>query len=1122
MIAWTYTTQPDHLLIQVTTLGRLAVERDGVPVNLRRKDVLLLLYIALVQRPISRADAATLLWGETPERAARLSLRQAIWRLRAETGEAVIANNTDITVDRTLISCDVAQLSACVEAGRYREAVALWQGEFLAGADAGATNEFESWVEDVRARTHQRLSLSLGQLVRDAARTEDWPTAARYAARWLELAPHDSAAALELARALRASGKSAEALARLTAFSRNAVNPDVETTAEIRQLARELSQDATHLPVSESLPAIPDDSPHIQLITIWERVAYGRSACAFVQGQRADAARTCRNFLNWIDARGARTVVLRSNAGAPRAAFSVVRSLIDGLRNAPGLAGAPDAALAVLASWSSALRDRYPRLAMSEPRPELLADALRRVLEAVADEVPVVIYIERAEDCDVESATALTALMSDPPPRTLLLLPVSDPPQPSVWAGLRETSTIIEVARAPRRRWPLALAALLTLFLGGALLTSMRRGVADDPVAVGVIEVVGEPDSLGLGRAIPGLLASKLALIPALQVISSVRMHEVESQVKAARSPATDVAGVAKRAGARTLIEGEMYRQDGEMRLALRRVRLSSGTVEKSYEASGANVFRLVDEMADQIARSYHVDVPRQSVADVTTTSIVAYRFYEEGLRAFYQNDRAASYRVFRAALDQDSTFAMAAYYASQSAPSPDESKRWWYVALRLGDHASDHDRLLIRAQWAVRNGSHDLYALAETLTIRYPRDADGQYYSGLANNSAGRFMVAAGHFKTAVTLDSLALLGRSMPCRACEAIDGLLSSYMSADSLARAEAVARKWIRLQPWSLNAWTALGGTLEFQGRYAEAESAYVHAESVQPDLSDLGGHQIELAIRSGRFAIVDSLLARGLGAESGADYGDALWKSVLSYRTEGRLRAALASARKLRDREPDVISRMGLVSLEARVLMEMKRYREAALLYDSAAGMVLTSRRDNDQRGAAAWYANEAAAFAAMGDTSRLANLEQLVRRYGSMSVELRDRTLYHYVHALRRELAGDPDGAIASYQAAMFSPTGGNVRASLGLARVLVARGRGGEAIPILNAAVRGALGASGYAVTKTELHLVLAEAYETAGKPARAREEYAWVVNAWKRADPEVQPRRAQAQQRLLALRRD
>ncbi|HUP89998.1 MAG TPA: hypothetical protein VM100_11620, partial [Longimicrobiales bacterium] len=337
-----------------------------------------------------------------------------------------------------------------------------------------------------------------------------------------------------------------------------------------------------------------------------------------------------------------------------------------------------------------------------------------------------------------------------------------------------------------------------------------------------------------------------------------------------------------------------------------------------------------------------------------------------------------------------------------------------------------------------------------------------------------------------------------------------------SADSLAAAERAARKWARLQPCSLNGWTALGGALEFQGKYAAAESAYARAETAQPELSDLGGHRVELAIRAARFDLVDSLLAHGLASENADESGDALWKSVLSYRTQGRMREALRAARTLRARDA---RDPGLVSLEARVLLEMRHYREAAQRYDSMALAMVKETDANTQRSAAAWFTNEATALVALRDTARLDDLERWVRHYGSLSSEMRDRTLYHYVNAMRRELAGDLDGAIVGYRAAIGSPIGGNVRAMLALGRALTRRGRAAEALPVLDAAIRGALGASGSAVTKTELHEAFAQALDASGHTTRAIKEYAWVTNAWRRADPEIVARRMRSEQRIAAL---
>ena len=52
-----------------------------------------------------------------------------------------------------------------------------------------------------------------------------------------------------------------------------------------------------------------------------------------------------------------------------------------------------------------------------------------------------------------------------------------------------------------------------------------------------------------------------------------------------------------------------------------------------------------------------------------------------------------------------------------------------------------------------------------------------------------------------------------------------------------------------------------------------------------------------------------------------------------------------------------------------------------------------------------------------------------------------------------------------------------------------------------------------------TELHELLAEAWEAAKGRDSAVAHYRVVADSWKRADPVLQPRRAHAEERLVAL---
>jgi hypothetical protein len=89
------------------------------------------------------------------------------------------------------------------------------------------------------------------------------------------------------------------------------------------------------------------------------------------------------------------------------------------------------------------------------------------------------------------------------------------------------------------------------------------------------------------------------------------------------------------------------------------------------------------------------------------------------------------------------------------------------------------------------------------------------------------------------------------------------------------------------------------------------------------------------------------------------------------------------------------------------------------------------------------------------------------------------------------------------------------------LARVLIERGRAAEAVPLIQAALRGSLDGSPLYVARTELHETLARAWEKAGQTDSASYHYRRVLHAWRHADPSLHSRRQQIQQRVAALRK-
>ena len=99
------------------------------------------------------------------------------------------------------------------------------------------------------------------------------------------------------------------------------------------------------------------------------------------------------------------------------------------------------------------------------------------------------------------------------------------------------------------------------------------------------------------------------------------------------------------------------------------------------------------------------------------------------------------------------------------------------------------------------------------------------------------------------------------------------------------------------------------------------------------------------------------------------------------------------------------------------------------------------------------------------------------------------------------------------------SVTDGYTRNSYELARTLLALGRPTDAIAVLQPAFRGSLQGSNLYITHTELHEVIAQAFEQAGQPDSAAVHYRYVVRAWAAADSPFRARREKARTRLAAL---
>jgi predicted ATPase/DNA-binding SARP family transcriptional activator len=253
-----------HLEIRI--LGLIDIRCDGVLVGLRYDKLrALLAYLAVEARqPHAREALIGLLWPDAPETDARRNLSQALFNLRQALGDRDRPGEPFFLADRESIqlnpqsnfAVDVARFErllaeaaahrhgpeacpACVE--RWREAVALYRGDFLQSFYVPDSTEFEAWALLKREALRGQVQHALSQLTAYHEHTQDYARGLEYARRQLALEPWREEAHRDLMRLLARSGQRSAALAQYEAAgkllaSELGVPPAPETDALLAQI----------------------------------------------------------------------------------------------------------------------------------------------------------------------------------------------------------------------------------------------------------------------------------------------------------------------------------------------------------------------------------------------------------------------------------------------------------------------------------------------------------------------------------------------------------------------------------------------------------------------------------------------------------------------------------------------------------------------------------------------------------------------------------------------------------------------------------------------------------------------------------------------------------------------
>ena len=253
--------------LQLRLLGKPQVQVEGAIVSGFRtaKAEALLYYLAVTGQSYSREVLADLLWGEMSETTAKRNLTKALSHLRKQLAPFLVIEPDTVGLDPVVeVWLDVAVFETAVTAGlaeddlaQLTEAVALYQGDLLAGFYVKQALSFEEWLLGERERLRELMLQALQRLVSEAIKQGEPTTGLEYAQQLLALEPWHETAHRHLMLLLARTGRREAALVQYKTCRQVlaevlGVEPMAETTALFERLK------AAGAPPPHNLPSPPN------------------------------------------------------------------------------------------------------------------------------------------------------------------------------------------------------------------------------------------------------------------------------------------------------------------------------------------------------------------------------------------------------------------------------------------------------------------------------------------------------------------------------------------------------------------------------------------------------------------------------------------------------------------------------------------------------------------------------------------------------------------------------------------------------------------------------------------------------------------------------------------------
>jgi len=419
-------------------------------------------------------------------------------------------------------------------------------------------------------------------------------------------------------------------------------------------------------------------------------------------------------------------------------------------------------------------------------------------------------------------------------------------------------------------------------------------------LAVMYFDNITDPsDSKRLGEIATNLLITGLSQSEYVRVMSSQRLYDLLKQMGKEGVKSIDrvtASQIAKKAEARWMLTGSILQSEPRIVLTSQLVDVASGGVVASQRVTGnpgEDIFAVIDRLTEEVKKSSTLPAAVRTessvkIADVTTHSAEAYRYYLEGLEHYNKYYFEDGCLAMRRAIHCDSTFA-AAYGMLVVMSSDKEREEAIAKAMKYIDRASDRDRQFLTSVLNAVQGNYDeAIAVTRDYLARYPDDKE--FWYGLA-----------------ATYSQLGIVGNSdsiiVCCNRALALDPNfrmaqnLLAYALDESGRHSEAIdaINKYVRLAPDEANPYDSRGDLYAWSGKLDSALDSYQKALSIKPDFQQTLKKKGYMYMFMGQYQQAESSFHAYLANLRKPDRG--WWRALLMYipRYQGKFREALRVA-----------------------------------------------------------------------------------------------------------------------------------------------------------------------------------------------------------------------------------